>query len=1003
MTARQAGNEVLDTSAAADAVYQVLGLASSLFERLDTERFTSSPDADDKLVQERLAQWQRTAASDDREHFARCLAWDGLTLADAQRAISPVVWRSGTPLPAWATYLQAAFETASVTIDLIGPGGSGDRLLRPGSPLPFEEILAPFVLLGRQKLAAKTGEGYSRLSEDAHAVLERSLLAQLIDLAAQPLQLTFESWKVGRQSSLARLMAQTGQAPLQNSLYRQFVRHMLGDGLIHFCTEFASLARLLGMLTALWVEASAAFLQHLVQDWALIETEFNDGAPLGQVIELTPGLSDFHHGRRSVIALRTDALQLVYKPRSLGAERSYNELLAWLNQYGCPLEIKTVKVVDCGSHGWVEFVAVEPCSDTAQLESYYRRAGILLCLLYVLDAIDCHFENLIAHGAQPVLIDAETLMQQHAKDESSGQPSTAQQVAFRELAYSVVRTAMLPAWHYEEGVDKAPFDFSGLGSHVPQATPYVGLQWAYVNTDYMVLRRCELSFTPPQSHVPTFNGEPVRLSDWIPAVVAGFAEMYRFLLERRDALLADDSPLWNLASEPVRFLFRATSTYLRIMGYLQQPQYLRDGAERSIGLEILKRPATGQAERPRLWPVWQAERQQMEGLDVPHFTLGADTDVLELPSEGPVANLFEGASFPAVLDRVRGLDEAGLAAQVKMIEATLYLRTTEDQTRPVPSKKTPFPPADQLMESAASPDASQLLDEAVSIGHRLQEHAIFGPDGTVTWLAPQSGLRHDDLRLQPTRDTFYSGRLGIAVFLAALARVTGEPRYRKLCLASVRDYREQLSRDRVRPEHNQAGVQLGLAEGVGGHIYALSLAGNLLEDEGLLDDAGKVALRVTPEAIAHDPHLDVLGGTAGALMGLLSLYRLRPTPAVLDAAAACGRHLLVKSVKAGPGRAWKTLDSRALTGFSHGAAGIALALLGLAGLTGDEELRVAASEAVAYEQHLLLPEIGNWPDLRDFSKVLNSSGNTEPPPPMCSWCHGAGRNRTGPCWWARRF
>jgi lantibiotic modifying enzyme len=46
------------------------------------------------------------------------------------------------------------------------------------------------------------------------------------------------------------------------------------------------------------------------------------------------------------------------------------------------------------------------------------------------------------------------------------------------------------------------------------------------------------------------------------------------------------------------------------------------------------------------------------------------------------------------------------------------------------------------------------------------------------------------------------------------------------------------------------------------------------------------------------------------------------------------------------------MKGKVLTGFSHGAAGMAWALLPLAALTGDERFRTAALAALDYERGL---------------------------------------------------
>ncbi|MBZ5604295.1 MAG: hypothetical protein LAO79_18490, partial [Acidobacteriia bacterium] len=71
-----------------------------------------------------------------------------------------------------------------------------------------------------------------------------------------------------------------------------------------------------------------------------------------------------------------------------------------------------------------------------------------------------------------------------------------------------------------------------------------------------------------------------------------------------------------------------------------------------------------------------------------------------------------------------------------------------------------------------------------------------------------------------------------------------------------------------------------------------------------------------------------------------------------------------------------------LTGFSHGAAGIAYALERLSRATAMAEFRDAASEARAYESAVFSKDRGNWPDLRFPVTKLGPVFQT-------TWCHGA--------------
>src|SRR5262249_1244719 len=136
-----------------------------------------------------------------------------------------------------------------------------------------------------------------------------------------------------------------------------------------------------------------------------------DGFALGRVTAIGASASDLHNRGRSVVALTfASGLKLIYKPKDVGLEAAYFDLLAWFNAQGPPLPFRVVSVLPGAGYGWVEFVEHVPCADPSEVARYYRRAGMLLALVYALAGNDCHYENIVSHGEQPVLVDLETIL-----------------------------------------------------------------------------------------------------------------------------------------------------------------------------------------------------------------------------------------------------------------------------------------------------------------------------------------------------------------------------------------------------------------------------------------------------------------------------------------------------------------------------------------------------------------------------------------------------------------
>jgi type 2 lantibiotic biosynthesis protein LanM len=218
---------------------------------------------------------------------------------------------------------------------------------------------------------------------------------------------------------------------------------------------------------------------------------------------------------------------------------------------------------------------------------------------------------------------------------------------------------------------------------------------------------------------------------------------------------------------------------------------------------------------------------------------------------------------------------------------------------------------------------------------------------------------------------------GVALFLAYLGALTEEPRYTELARRALTTLRRQL--DRSRSEI----TQIGGFNGWGGVIYTFTQLAMLWQEPELLREAEALAT-LLPDLIANDRHFDIISGAAGCCLCLLSLYGCAPSERTLALAVQCGDRLLAAAQPQQAGIGWPVpeLAVQPMTGFSHGAAGMAYALFMLAEHSGIERFREAALAAIAYERSMFVPEHGNWPDLRLIKQGAQPSF-------MTAWCHGA--------------
>lgn len=276
---------------------------------------------------------------------------------------------------------------------------------------------------------------------------------------------------------------------------------------------------------------------------------------------------------------------------------------------------------------------------------------------------------------------------------------------------------------------------------------------------------------------------------------------------------------------------------------------------------------------------------------------------------------------------------------------------------------------------------SAYLDAAARIGSRLCESAIW--DGSrCTWFGASMEKVGETWR--QSRRTFggdpYAGTSGVALFLAQLHHFLPSHDLRRAVLGAIEQALDPSS-------HDDPQMQSGsLYSGQFGIGFCVAEAGRLIEDEGVVA-RGLQVVRANSEG--DETSFDIVAGSAGRIGALVRLYRHFGHEWLLDAANNAARHLIRTAHRGDRGWSWgfggTKYVANDLTGYSHGTAGVALALLELRAVTGEDALESAADEAIRYERSWFSAEQQNWPDFRRMPEQ-------KPNDPFAygyAWCHGA--------------
>lgn len=778
----------------------------------------------------------------------------------------------------------------------------------------------------------------------------------------------------------------------RRTLYCRVLEALRADGLQELTDNHPVLRRHLSATVASWLASSRELLARVERDHAMLAETFNIPAD-ARLTGVKTGISDPHRGGRSVAILTfakpeanqvsaegettIDARNVVYKPRDLRIDAAYHRLISELSGStpdATPLQSLTVLPRD--GYGYTEYVAHVICSSNDELAEFYRNAGRLTAILYVLGCNDCHNENVIAHGDQLILVDAETLLQGMPR---RALPDPASATARKDLEAriigSVVRIGVLPHWFFIAG-ERTPQDVSALGIKPPKTAQETYAGWSALNTDGMVSGQVKRDARVPTS-LPVGTGSPNRLDEFTADYRAGFVYQLETIAADKGPWLADDGYLERFRDLRSRFIRRETWIYLWIRGQLQEASALKDEAAQHDTLTRLSKP-TGDDADAHDDIVLRAEWAQLRDLDVPYFEHPIAGHDLLLGDDVRCSGFFARSGLDSARGRIESLGTSDIRLQVDLIDSLMTAKAAR-------AHRGQRPDGSLARRAVGVPTVGARLDAATAVGELLINTSVGDDCGNVEWVGIDSAADLERSCYGPLGPSLYGGRMGIALFLGALAqaqsgrRAPGDVYHRTAAAACAEFVRLVEAPGAVSDMRRWWRDQpLGLA-GSGGQLLTAVLLRSILPEMDRALTGGVAALLdgLEPEFLSADDDLDIIFGCAGLIGALLKIG----TPKAVELAQTAGDRLVDRQDGEG-GWIVASLGARALTGFSHGASGMAAALAKLGAVTCRPAFHDAAARALKYERSQYDAREGNWPDYRDGLE------STEPKF-MVSWCHGA--------------
>jgi len=946
---------------------QELQIKTANFEEIFSDDFQILPgqkqDSDKSAL--RLAAWCRATASGDWSLFNKRLKRDGLSIENVISKFSTVKAQF-SQTPEWLVDAQWIDEILQNPVDPT-PLHSESNIF---NSIPFHHLFAPLVKEASNQMLAKLDRDINPyLTQSGLHSLEFQLSKQLSDLSAPALFNRYIKYLKANLETVPPVSKEESEP--STALYSAFVKELQKSGIHQLFIDIPVLLRLIALVTRQWINTSSIFLQRLMNDFSELSHLYLENEKNPQINEIKGDLSDPHNFGFSVLILETLAgSKIVYKPKDLKLDVEWSALIEKLNLNNPSIKLKAARTSAKNGYGWTEFIIHQDCLSEEEFPLFFQRAGSLLALFHNFASGDMHYENIIACGSYPVPIDLEMILQATAPENELPAPEQkALNIANKKIVNSVLSVGMLPI--YTRLTNNKIIDIGGLNGDVRSFS--LGT-WHNINTDAMRWSKEKKSedYFP---NIPHVGEHYAKLGDHLEHFITGFEQYSHFLLKVKD-VQGVGYFLDSFKQLPVRKLIRPTRFYSMLMQRLKDYRNMGDGITWSVQADFLARLADWDNAQDIIWPLQQSERKALLNLNIPHFTTPSDGNEIN-DLEGYLASTDSISGIKRASDRFENLcnDEIAWQSQVIRLSTATVSHSDEDLADRYSINRSV--PSAYLVENERT---KLFLDTAQMVFDRILKNS-YEMEESAAWIGIDWLGDSESAQLLPHSDDLYNGNAGIALFLSAYYHYSHDQRAKELAKKAMSVICHQMSQASAARWARNIGI--GGASGLGSIVYSFTIIASLLDDPLYYEMAEKAAMLFTADLIAADESLDVIGGSAGAILGLLKLHRSTESKIALDAAIKCGEHLLGKARLGETGkRSWNpasSLSEKPLNGMSHGASGYAYALYCLAAVTTRSDFLDAADECIAYEKFHFDPEQNHWRDFRD--EMANFLA--------CQWCHGA--------------
>lgn len=461
-----------------------------------------------------------------------------------------------------------------------------------------------------------------------------------------------------------------------------------------------------------------------------------------KILSIRMGQGDTHNKGNSVSIIKVDeSTKVVYKPKSLKIYNSIDRFMQYSNRnlktdFYIPQRLVKEEYV------FEEFITRKGLRCEEEAKEYYYNYGNLLGLVYLLNGNDIHYENIIAYGKHPVIIDMETFIQEPIPINTGTKDATYH--IKEDYIMSVRLTGMLPfktltdrSEDKKEGVDVSALSQGNI------KTPFNVLQVVNQGTDEMKFEYNTHSI-PSANNVPILGEENVPYIKYKDYIKKGLENFLRGVLKNKQKiyiLLKE-----GFSNINVRHVIRPTQRYSDLLGFSYHPNGMKNMKEREYVLQNLW-------STPYEHTIFSKyEYEELLHGDIPQFFLNTSTTSLYSNDFDEISNVFTKKPIDIVLNKCINLNEQVIEEQ--LLHISLSFKDYNPQIYQSYKGKVNNSNIKNVIEEVVDHVSNQLL-------------RLFKYDENTNTINYKDICNRGEWELAALNDNLYDGLPGIYLFMVA--------------------------------------------------------------------------------------------------------------------------------------------------------------------------------------------------------------------------------------------